>query len=58
MNRNLAKRGRGRGRMSKRVKDATEVVCKNRLTTKALYDTDGEVRVLISQMSTYLFLYN
>jgi hypothetical protein len=52
MNQNLAKRGRGRGRMSKRVKDATEVVCKNRLTTKALYDTDGEVRILISHVLT------
>jgi hypothetical protein len=31
---------RGRGRMSKN--NPTEVVCKNRLTAKALYDTDGE----------------
>ena len=33
---------RGRGRTSKRENTVTEIVCKNRLTTQALYDTDGE----------------
>lgn len=43
-----SKRGRGRGKMPKRPNDsssAPEVVCKNRLAAKALYDTDGEEEV-------------